>query len=369
MGLFDKLKSSIEESMSVPGLDKFSKFTGTNKRSSLETPPPPAVPAPHETMSVMVAVNGQTYGPYERATLLNMIADGSLTPQTYVFINGMVNWQPAQAVPQVAALFHLGAPAPAAPPVPWSTNGTTASAANDGPFSAKLNNLITAAIADGEISDLERQVLIRNAQEEGVSMDEFVMVLEARLYEQRQTLLARQKQQAAVQTPPMQPVAPQVAQPTNKMNKCPACGAPIKIAATQCPECGYEYNANTHENNSAWERLNHMLNEVDNQKSQGLMGGYLSLMGMGDRTPDKINKKKAIITNFPIPSDKKSIMDFFISCATIAKEGGFVNRNELAGAYKTKAKQVLIKARVIMKDDPEMLGELNEIAKQYKIKA
>lgn len=102
------------------------------------------------------------------------------------------------------------------------------------------------------------------------------------------------------------------------------------------------------------------------------MGGYLSLMGMGDQNPEKIRKKKSILTNFPLPSDKRGILDFFVSCATIANEGNFFTRsseNPLSGAYKTKAKQVLLKARVIMKDDPKMLQELNEIAKQYKIKA
>ena len=53
-------------------------------RNPLRTPPPPVVPAPAESLSVLVAVNGTTYGPYEKATLIEMIQQGSLTRDTYV---------------------------------------------------------------------------------------------------------------------------------------------------------------------------------------------------------------------------------------------------------------------------------------------
>lgn len=379
MGIFDKIKSSLSDTFGdafegTP-LDKLSSYVSSTgkKPSVLETPPPPAVPEPQQAMSVMVAVNGQSYGPYERATLLKMIDDGSLTPQTFVFINGMSDWQPAQRVPEVASLFNIGSPAPAVPPVPWTSavpEAPGSSAQSDSHFSPKLDKLITAAVADGEITDLERQVLIRNAQEEGVAMDEFVMVLEARLFEQRQVLSARQKQQSApMRMPPPQPAAPQQTSRANKVDKCPSCGAPIKAMATECPECGYEYNANTHGECTAWERLHNMLLKVDNEKAKGLIGGYLAIMGSDSQSPAKIEKKKSIIKNFLIPSDKLGILDFFVSCATIANDGNLFTKDPLAGAYKTKAKQVLTKARIIMKDDPKMLEELNSLAAKYKIKA
>ncbi len=340
---------------------------GENK-SVLDTPAPPSVPTPPDALSVMVAVNGQTYGPYERATLRKMIAEGSLTESTYVFIKGMSDWQPASAVAEVAALLQEKAPLPPTPPVPWANSQPQAPAEKSGHFSARLDSLITAAVADGEISDLERQVLIRNAQEEGVAMDEFVMVLEARLYEQRQALLAKQKAAAAPTPAPAPQPAHTAPRDGNEVKKCPACGAPIKAIATCCPECGYDYNADN--GTSPMERLTARLTAIDNEKASGLVGKIHSLMGEGNTSPEKIDKKKMIIKNFPIPSDKKGILDLFIGCAS--QSGGSIftsSSNPLRSAYKTKAEQILVKARIIMKDDPKLLEEINELAKKYKIKA
>ncbi|MDR1623604.1 MAG: hypothetical protein LBS04_01325 [Tannerellaceae bacterium] len=50
-------------------------------------------------------------------------------------------------------------------------------------YSEKLENLINHALADGVLTGKEKQVLLRNAEAEGIDPDEFEMVLEARLYE------------------------------------------------------------------------------------------------------------------------------------------------------------------------------------------
>lgn len=396
MGIFGKLKDfadkvdgfindNEEEEIKVVNMGTSSTKPAAQlyNMGVLSDPPAPPIPVENSRMSVSVAVNGKSYGPYERATLLDMIAKGSLTPQTLVFMKGMSGWLPAEQVPKVKELFSDSVSVPDVPPVPWANSNepvstpSSSAVVEENVLSPRLNRLISAAVADGEISDMERQVLIRNAQEEGVAMDEFVMILEARLYEQREVLLARQKEmehkhqmeKASVMAEAAKAAAAVAPPKENKLSKCPNCGAPIKALATSCPDCGYEYNSHTNEENSAWERLNRMLNDVDNERAKGLIGGYLSLLGQGNSTPEKIEKKKRIITNFPIPSDKRSILDFFVSCATIAKEGNFFTKDPIAGAYKTKAKQVLVKARIIMKDDPKLLGELNELAKTYKIKA
>lgn len=383
MGFFNK---SLKSLASITSLDDIVDVVGdivtsskTNSKSSvLDTPDAPAVPKIHPTMSVMVAVNGQSYGPYERATLLKMISDGSLTKETLVFINGMSNWQPAAEVPEVAKLFALNAPAPAIPPIPWSekpqNTSTTSSAAptQNNNFSQRLNNLITAAVADGEISDLERQVLIRNAQEEGVAMDEFVMVLEARLYEQRRSLQAEEEaktrtaiiaqQQAQIPNPPTNHQQKNTDRPT----KCPNCGAPVSSFATKCPDCGWEYTHSVHGNYTPWEELTAKLESVsDNSKP-----GFLKMMGIDNSV---VERKTQIIQTFPVPSDKRGLMEFFINCAPLAKTSKFTNSGSmeqirLAPAYKAKAIQVLTKAKILLKDDPALLEEMFEIAKANKIK-
>lgn len=367
MGFFDRMKSRLNEAVGDSSLNNLEGLNvPRSSRSVLGTSAPTSVPPPQQTMSVMIAVNGQAYGPYERELLLKMIEDGSLTSDTFIFIKGMTEWKPAAEVPSVASLFSRGNKLPPIPTEVWEGNNSNSDfdGKQDTPFSDRLNKLITAAVADGEISDLERQVLIRNAQEEGVAMDEFIMVLEARLFERRR-FLAKSQQNPQPLISDNQPFSKTIRQ----MDKCPSCGAPIKALATACPDCGYEYNASTHGECSAWERLNEQLRAIDNEESKSLVGKYFSLVGASSLDLDKLKRKETLIKNFAIPSDKRSIFDFFVSCATICGTSNFLNRDTLHDAYKVKAKQVLVKARVIMKDDAKMLNELNEIAKQYKIKA
>lgn len=93
----------------------------------------------------------------------------------------------------------------------------------------ELEQLIQFALEDGELTDKERSVLMRKAQESGMDMDEFEMILNARLHEARKNA---QKAAAA-------------AKPNSKygeIRKCPACGAMVNAFSTKCPECGFEFN-------------------------------------------------------------------------------------------------------------------------------
>lgn len=71
---------------------------------------PPPVPG---AISYMVANNGQQYGPFNMQQLQQMAQNGQLTAQTYVWKQGMANWELAGNVADLAGLF-----APAVPPVP-----------------------------------------------------------------------------------------------------------------------------------------------------------------------------------------------------------------------------------------------------------
>lgn len=357
------------------------------RRNPLRTPPPPAVPAPAESLSVLVAVNGQTYGPYEKATLIEMIQQGSLTRDTFVYMQGMSEWCPAGQVAQVAVLFAPEIPRPAAPPVPWANPAPAATppAGNSNGFSEKLNALVASAVADGEISDLERQVLIRNAQAEGVAMDEFVMVLEARLYERRQELSRMQKQEQsaaeAAKLAAMRAAAPaSSSQKRNALDRCPHCNAPVKQLATSCPECGYEYPIGMAGNQgTASERLARKIDEAREKaenapkKGNGLLSMYISSLN-GSIYHDKVTDAQAMaIKNFPVPTNKTDILDLFTTCATNSQYSWMMNSDKMektiAKAYKNKAVEVLIKARIVLKDDPELLREIEETASKFKIKA
>ena len=50
-------------------------------------------------------------------------------------------------------------------------------------YNEKIEQLITAALADGVLTEKEKQILFKNAQAQGIDLDEFEMVLDARLVE------------------------------------------------------------------------------------------------------------------------------------------------------------------------------------------
>ena len=93
----------------------------------------------------------------------------------------------------------------------------------------ELEQLIEFALADGELTDKERTVLTRKAQEAGVDLDEFEMILDAKLHLAKKT--------STEPTPSPKPNSKH-----GEVCKCPGCGATVSAFTTKCPECGFEFN-------------------------------------------------------------------------------------------------------------------------------
>lgn len=94
-------------------------------------------------------------------------------------------------------------------------------------YNEKIEQLIKAALADGVLTEKEKQVLFKRAQEQGIDLDEFEMVLDARLQE----LQKAEKEQRE-----------RAAQKSNKfgeVRKCPSCEETIPLLVGVCPYCGH----------------------------------------------------------------------------------------------------------------------------------
>ena len=80
--------------------------------------PPPMPGAVNVTY--MISINGQQYGPYNMQQLQQLVQNGQMNNQTYVWKQGMANWEMAANVPELASLFGVGtmAPPPPMPPMP-----------------------------------------------------------------------------------------------------------------------------------------------------------------------------------------------------------------------------------------------------------
>ena len=181
----------------------------------------------------------------------------------------------------------------------------------------ELEKLIELALADGILTDKERQVLQRKAQELGVDQDEFEMVLEGML---------QLAQKAAVPASPVGDKKPR----TNKegdLKKCPSCGAPVQSFKTTCSDCGHEFRGTK---------------------------GVSSILALTEKI-DAINFNvedyddviEGIISNYPIPNTKEDLLEFISIGVSKAAwgEGG------IKKAWSDKADEAINKLDVISTGD------------------
>jgi len=85
---------------------------GQQMQGTMNAPPP--IP----NVQYHISVNGSQAGPFNMQQLVQMAQSGQLTPQTYVWKQGMPNWAFARDVPELAGLFAPPAPGSMPPPPP-----------------------------------------------------------------------------------------------------------------------------------------------------------------------------------------------------------------------------------------------------------
>ena len=82
---------------------------GQNMNQQQNTPPPPP------TIAYSVSVNGQTTGPFNMQQLQQMVQNGQLQQNTYVWKQGMAGWEVAGNVQDLTSLFGAIPPPPPPP--------------------------------------------------------------------------------------------------------------------------------------------------------------------------------------------------------------------------------------------------------------
>jgi len=234
-------------------------------------------------------------------------------------------------------------------------------------YSNQLEKLIEIALADGELSEKEKQILFKKAEAEGIDLDEFEMVLDSKLYEKNKNKIQEI------------PVAAPKSDKFGDVKKCPSCGAIIQSFQTKCTDCGHEIS-NIGANVSI-QKLFVLLNEVENQRKDdgnNIVGAIFGQMTQQLGGGDKITlKKKSIISGFPIPNTKDDILEFLSTALPNAKQKGnfmtknqpeYKSHNDLAPTWFSKCEQIVMKARFSMKEDKRTLEEINSYAKEIGIK-
>lgn len=86
---------------------------GQTMNQGMQTPPP--IPQVQYTLNI----GGQNMGPYNLLQMQQMVQQGQMTAQTYVWKQGMANWEMAGNVQELATLFGaIPPPPPGMPPSP-----------------------------------------------------------------------------------------------------------------------------------------------------------------------------------------------------------------------------------------------------------
>ena len=236
-------------------------------------------------------------------------------------------------------------------------------------YNDQIESLINAALADGELSEKEKQILFKKAEASGIDLDEFEMILEGRLFEKQQSLNKKDAE----------PIAAPKSDKFGDVKKCPACGAISQSFQTKCSDCGHEFS-NLGANVSIG-KLFEMLNACENERKDstnsitGAIGGLMAKgLGQGDKITEK---KKSIISGFPIPNTKDDILEFLSTAIPNAKKRGNLftqnqpenkSHNDLVPTWKSKCEQIIMKAKFSMKDDKKTLEEILSYATELGIK-
>jgi len=238
-------------------------------------------------------------------------------------------------------------------------------------YNEQLEKLIEMALMDGELTEKEKQILFKKAESFGVDLDEFEMVLEAKLFEKQQS---NKKAETPIAAAPK-------SDKFGDIRKCPACGAMVQSFSAKCTDCGHDFS--NIEANASIQKLFKMLNDAENERKEDGMsvgkaigGMFAKAYGLGGG--DKVqSKKKTIISNFPIPTSKDDILEFLSLAVPMAKtKGNFLTKqneeykahNDLAPTWKSKCEQIIMKAKFSMKDDKKTLEEIMQYAKELGIK-
>jgi hypothetical protein len=191
----------------------------------------------------------------------------------------------------------------------------------------EIEKLIELALADGQVTEKERNVIFKKAFELGVDADEVEMVLDGKLH-QLEASIPKEKEKVG------------------NIKTCPACGASVKAFQITCDDCGHELNGT-----KANVTISKLLEELKNSKEE---------------------KHENIINCYPIPINKEDLFEFLQVSCTQSSAGS----NEIIkDAWLKKSKETLLKSKLAfvsddkykLLNDYEILINKNEKKKKWDL--
>lgn len=218
-------------------------------------------------------------------------------------------------------------------------------------YNAQLEKLIEMALMDGELTEKEKQILFKKAEAEGIDLDEFEMVLNARLYEKKQIL----QQSNQNSTKPK-------SDKFGVVKKCPSCGANVQSYSTICDECGYEFSGV--KANETIENLSKKLEEIRYRIQEKPYKNFLTQnIEKEQREKEITDLQKDLIKNFAIPNTREDILDLLHFISPKLKKGIFTD--DVSMAWRVKFYEIIEKAKFAFKNDSKMLTQISEYERKH----
>lgn len=220
----------------------------------------------------------------------------------------------------------------------------------------EIENLINMALADGEVTDKERGIILRKAESLGLDKDEVEMILDGRI---------------ALYNKQANPISNAKSIKEGEIIKCPACGEPTKSFTSKCVACGHEFRAVS--NRSTILILIEQLKEIEQLEWEtNPFNGKNGQLGADHMVRNSIASKQCpLIDNFPIPNSKEEIFEFLSMALPIGQrkyswteQFTHAAEKQLSKSYKAKAQQAIIKGRMLLKDDKDALEQLMYYSQQ-----
>ena len=178
----------------------------------------------------------------------------------------------------------------------------------------EIENLINMALADGEVTEKERSIILRKAESLGFDKDEVEMILEGKV--------ALLKKQSTIMNSKSQP-----SQKEGKIIKCPSCGATVPPYVDKCNDCGVEFR---------FDSLNKLTGNLNHDSSNNIKE----------------------ISNYIIPINREALIEFLsFSLGNAANKGLDF---EIRSAWHSKFTEAYNKASFTFKlpEDVKLLKEI-----------
>jgi hypothetical protein len=247
-------------------------------------------------------------------------------------------------------------------------------------YNEQIENLINLALADGEFTEKEKQILFKKAEAAGIDLDEFEMVLEAKLFE-------KQKSEKPVTAAPK-------SDKLGDVRKCPACGSIAETFATKCSDCGTEFR--NIEASQSILKFFEKLDDIESTRRDNIYDSKSSNISVGELiklaffwpfiVPLKIinflvnkskpakwsttdSRKEEMVLNFPVPASREEILEFLTLASSRIDSNTYFTAFAEETKYKDtwnkiwlkKIEQINSKASLAMKNDKKSLEEVNKL--------